>query len=633
MARLKNILERRLWPLDALLVLCLFALTFLERPHWCAARGASVTADCQEDVFGNRYHVLQLWGYAADGVFLWSTVVLLYFNAKLYLLYSALKAAHARTLFESERKMRLALLSLLNALHLLCHFLQRDAVLAADVPTVVKALALVVIVDWMYRAARRMLLALRTFYELLLFLLLDWVFLAALLQVAFLPRPDYHDDARFFSFNFSDYLSSLFSVFVLFTGASAPQIALPAHHARGAAPLLLAAVALHNVLALALLVGLAYLKLKQALAHEVAALLRDPRRVLVFRKLRDFPHVSTPLLRRLLLLHAATRDPARVDVGPALRDTAAAAAADPARAPTRASQYIFGVLKGLKSYELLYALVDLVLVCFSLFVVHARAPHRYHYFLFSVLLASVSVLDFLHHSFFHDIWNVDRTWKTLLDTLLSALVIVLAFVVVSDAGATPALLKCWALACALKGFRAFVLAFRFDRAGMRANVLRPLLSYFAEVLLQLALLFFVAAALGASLLGGRINSFTVDGYNRQTGAALQPGPLNLNSLPNALLFFFGVLLGHDWPALANVAVFDRRGAVGTSAVVARFLFAAFVLYARFILLNSLIAFVVEILYAHSAAAQRAKTEAGEADQVLEFMEEDLISGINKPLKE
>lgn len=78
--------------------------------------------------------------------------------------------------------------------------------------------------------------------------------------------------------------------------------------------------------------------------------------------------------------------------------------------------------------------------------------------------------------------------------------------------------------------------------------------------------------------------------------------MNFNTFANSLIFFFVVSLNNDWPILANLAIANEP----SERKLMKLIFTFFKLVVNYILLNSIIAFVIEILYDYEKKLSKNK---------------------------
>lgn len=97
-----------------------------------------------------------------------------------------------------------------------------------------------------------------------------------------------------------------------------------------------------------------------------------------------------------------------------------------------------------------------------------------------ILLCAVSLMDFLHNQLFGDITNLDKSWRTSLDALLSITIIILSLILFVD-HSNNNVLKVWGFASIAKCFRFFVFYFRFDRKKLRSNIIYPVAKFILDI--------------------------------------------------------------------------------------------------------------------------------------------------------
>ena len=141
--RMRNLLEQKLWPFDLSFILYFIYLTLFSKPQWCAARSQYMTDDCQMDIYGNGYYLLEPVPLVQRGVFVLPTLIMCYFNAKYYGIHRNLRKNVE--LLSSTRRTKLVLITLLNLMHFLFYFAQRDGIVALDVCLVIKVVFLMVV--------------------------------------------------------------------------------------------------------------------------------------------------------------------------------------------------------------------------------------------------------------------------------------------------------------------------------------------------------------------------------------------------------------------------------------------------------------------------------------------------------
>jgi hypothetical protein len=100
----------------------------------------------------------------------------------------------------------------------------KDNIITIDGCSMIRTLFLFLIIDFLYVNFSKVITYIFSFYEVFLFFFVNWVFVAALVEVVFVAFPTYYDNPSHYSFNFNNYFRSLFSVFVFFTGNNSPEM-------------------------------------------------------------------------------------------------------------------------------------------------------------------------------------------------------------------------------------------------------------------------------------------------------------------------------------------------------------------------------------------------------------------------
>ena len=155
------------------------------------------------------------------------------------------------------------------------------------------------------------------------------------------------------------------------------------------------------------------------------------------------------------------------------------------------------------------------------------------------------------------------------------------------------ILKIWGFFCISKCFRFFVFYFRFDRRKLKSNIIYPVAKFIMDISMQIFVMFVVFSSLGLNLFGGNINSFSLDLYNEDMGTDFDYEKLNFNTFVNSFIFLFVVSLNNNWPILANLSIINHGK--GERRLM-KFIFVFFKFFINFILLNSIIGFVIEVFY-------------------------------------
>lgn len=424
------------------------------------------------------------------------------------------------------------------------------------------------------------------FYEVFLFFFLDWVIIAAVLEVLFVAFPQTYDSKEFYSFNFKNYFKSLFSVFVFFTGNNSPEIIMKNYPEKaGITTFFITFVWFNNLVLVGLLIGLSYYKMKRLMHQEIEHVYRNPDKAFIFERLIDRPNVNQEFIKAVFHLYLRDKSIGGEDLDKRIN-------AHNRDLPdiTRASEDIFWSLRQSFEYELVFSVVNLVIVVLALQVIHIRDFSKYHYFIIVIGLCCLSLFDCFNNLFFFDLSLYDRLWKTIIDTALNVVIIAISLVVVLSDYHTAAMVKVWAFLCLAKQFRLFLLLFKFNRQRIRAHIIYPYGRYLYDITGLIVVLFIIFGTLMLNLFGGNVHSFTMNLYNNELKTDYQYEYLNFNSVLNSFTSLFVVVLNNNWPVLANLAVI----ADPFKKQLMKFTFIIFKFLVSYIFINSLIAFTIQI---------------------------------------
>lgn len=440
--------------------------------------------------------------------------------------------------------------------------------------------------NWLWFYTRRLFEYVINFYEVFLFFILDWLIIAAVLEVLFVAFPDTYDSPDFYSYNFKNYFKSLFSVFVFFTTNNSPELLMKNYPENAQiTTFFVTLIWFNNIILIGLLIGLSYYKMKRLMHREVEHAYEVPAKAFVFEQMIEKPNANQELVKAILLLHLNDKSVSQDEIKRRIN-----AQSQEIPEITRASEDIFWKLRQSFEYELIFSIINLIIVIIALQVIHARDFSKYHHFIIVIGLCCLSLFDFLNNIFFFDMTLIDKLWKTIFDTILNFLIIgCCLFVVLSDYH-TAGIVKVWAFLCLAKQFRFFLLLFKFNRQRMRSHIIYPYGRYLYDVTGLIIVLFIIFGTLVLNLFGGNVHTFTSILYNEQLKTEYEYEYLNFNSLINSLISLFVVVLNNNWPILANMGVI---GDIQKKQIM-KFVFIVFKLLINYILINSLIAFTIQI---------------------------------------
>lgn len=448
--------------------------------------------------------------------------------------------------------------------------------------------------DFLYNGIRSLLHYLVNFYEVYLFFFLNLGFLAIFVQAMLISFPKYQDGDSWYTFNFSNYFKSFNSLFIYITENNSPQLLVTQYPNNIClSTLLFSLIYINNILLLSLIIGITYYKMKLMMADNIDRVCKNNVKKRVFEKLVDYPNAPKKYIKQLIALYIA----GKMKNYFSMEQLIDSQYQKTLKANT-ASQYIFDMLKRMKSYELFYSIVDGIIAMFAMYVIYVKTFDRYQHFLYMILLCGISSMDFLHHCAFAYIENYRRTWKTVTSFALNIIIASLSVALLINETKTTLLIKIWGFMCIAKLFRFSVFYFRFDRKKLKKHILYPFMRQMGDLSRQMFVVIIIFSMIGLIMVGGSINDYTVDVYNKEMKVDYNYGNVNFNSFLNSLVSFYAITLNDSWATVANLAIVDKDHYRKQM----RIIFMAFKVIVNFIIINSLIAFVIEIFHQYQKQA-------------------------------
>lgn len=419
-------------------------------------------------------------------------------------------------------------------------------------------------------------------------------FLAGFIQAILISYPTYKDEEWSYSFNFTNYFKSFYSLFIFFTGNNSPQVLLSLYPAgKYISTVLFILIYMNNIVLTGLVIGLSYYKMKLVMAENIEKVMSHPIKKAVFELLLEYPTAPRKYIKKLISMYIAGRIQPYFSMTQMIEEQYLKNIQ-----PTKASEFIFGILRRTKSYELFYSIIDIAIVTLALYVIQIKKFEKCQHYLYMILLCTVSSLDFVHHSLFDVVGNFDRTWKTVISFCLNIFIMVMSIVLLIDDQRTILLIKIWGFGCIMKLFRFAVFYFRFDRKKLKHHILYPFLQYTGDLAGQLTVIYVIFGMIGLNVFGGLINDYTMTMYNKTMETDYDYVDINFNTFLNSLVSFYVLSLNDNWPIIANLAIVNAE----TNRRIMKLTFLAFKFIVNYILINSLIAFIIEIFQAYEKAA-------------------------------
>lgn len=416
--------------------------------------------------------------------------------------------------------------------------------------------------------------------------MMNWMFIAAFTQIIFISFPSYYDEKIAYSYNFTNYFRSLFSVFIFFTTNNSPQMVIAFYPTyKFITTFFLTVVFFNNLLLMGLLIGLSYYKMKLSMANSIEKCCDNKVKRDVFEKLIEHPDVRRTLIKKMIKAVIDRQNQPFLSVDKLLNEQKSKA-----KLPATNSELIFFTLKKMQLYEFCYSIIDVGIAAMGLYVIHSREFEKYQLFIFTIFLCVVSSLDFVHHVSYWHISHFTQNWKTIFGFTLNLTIIILSGMLLSEDYRSITLIKVWAFACIVKLYRFFLYYFQFDRKKLRSHVLYPFLRYTYDIVMQLFILYIFFAVVGMNLFGGSINDYSMDVYNDTMKTDFDYLEINFNTFLNSLVSLYVITLNDNWPIIANMSIVNKSSYKRQM----KFMFVIFKLLMNYVLINSLIAFIIEI---------------------------------------
>ena len=347
--RLKNIVEVKLWFLDISLLIFLIYFTFFDKPYWCAQKRSLINNNCTEDIYGNQYNLVRFFEWGESPNFFLAVLIMVYFNVKAYLvtwnLESSVKLVHSR------RRLKLVLLTSLNICHLLFYFLERDGVMTYNMCNLFRTLFLLIQIDFSFEVLIKILNNILSHADVFLFFVGIIAIQGGIANVIFHSFDDYYDSKHFYTFKFEHFFACFYSMFIYMTRDNSPFVFMKYYPDNYLVNItFMVFIWFFNLILIGLLAGIAYYKLKRQMAKEMLKIHSDPNKLKTFEKLKKNPKIKKPMLKKVLSMHIENKLVPYLLINTYIQEKKSLKPPE-----TRASQYIFGVLKKMSVYEFIFS--------------------------------------------------------------------------------------------------------------------------------------------------------------------------------------------------------------------------------------------------------------------------------------
>lgn len=285
--------------LDVIFIILFSYLCFIEKPEWCIQRKNFMVEDCQMDLYGNQYNLFIYYSFNSQYIFFLCCMVMSYFNLKYLVSYSFIQKTN--NFFNSNRKKRLFFCTLLNILHFFFHYLAEDQIIELYMTNLIRIFYFFVIIDFFYVNIQRLINYLVSLWDVLLLFLMDWFLVAAIMEVMFVGFSDYYDSPVNYTFNFENYQTTLFTMFVFLTGNNSPEIYLkqfPESFLLNFSLIFL--IWLNNLLLLGVMIGISQYKIHKEQRKLMENLLLSDFKTQIFKQLQSLPKASQEFVKEFI---------------------------------------------------------------------------------------------------------------------------------------------------------------------------------------------------------------------------------------------------------------------------------------------------------------------------------------------
>ncbi len=214
---------------------------------------------------------------------------MVYFNFKYLIVFSNI----AKNQVNANRFNQVFLITILNISYYLSYFFVQNYLVYFDICLLIQVFFIIAVIPSLYNSLVKITSYFMNFYEVIVFFLIDWFLMAALVQVLFVRNIHYYDHESLYTFNFRNYMKSLFSVFVFFTGNNQPEILIkdyPQNRALNSSFMMF--IWINNIMITGLIIGLTYYKMKIQMSKEIEKCYRNEHKQKVFELLTEYPTMN-----------------------------------------------------------------------------------------------------------------------------------------------------------------------------------------------------------------------------------------------------------------------------------------------------------------------------------------------------
>jgi hypothetical protein len=234
---------------------------------------------------------------------------------------------------------------------LLFFFLERDGVMTYNICNLFRSLFLLIVIDFSFEVLIKIVSNIISHMDVFLFFVGIIAIQGGIANVIFHSFDDYYDSFYFYTYKFSHFFACFYSMFIYMTRDNSPFVFMKYYPDNYLVNItFMVAIWFLNLILVGLLAGIAYYKLKREMAKELLKVYSDQNKTKTYEKLKNSPKVSKTMLKKVLSMHIENKIVPYLLINTYIQEKKAMKPPE-----TRASQYIFGILKKMAVYELIFS--------------------------------------------------------------------------------------------------------------------------------------------------------------------------------------------------------------------------------------------------------------------------------------
>jgi hypothetical protein len=200
-----------------LLVLCIFA-----KPAWCVELATTIDNTCQEGSDGTQYNrsIIPLLNTGSVGII--ATVLMLVITADFYYLWFITKESGTAKYTDDNKNLANGML-FVTLLHFLFDIMETNFAISFRLTDLTRAVFILLSMRPLRVNTLRLFKILSASREIILLFFINWLFFAGVARILFQMFADYYDDKYYYTYNFTTFQDTFFSLYVLMTTGNFPD--------------------------------------------------------------------------------------------------------------------------------------------------------------------------------------------------------------------------------------------------------------------------------------------------------------------------------------------------------------------------------------------------------------------------